>query len=78
MTWYGIVILFMLVGSGCVAIGVLTGLEAKHYKVKIEREKQALDALKAFTALLLVAKLTVSVKKALSAELPAKEVSGNG
>ena len=69
MTWYGIVILFMLVGSGCVSIGVLTGLEAKHYKVKIEREKQALDTFAALTALLLMAKLTVSVKKSLAGEV---------
>lgn len=68
MAWYGIVMLFMLVGAGCVSVGILTGLEAKRYKAQIEREKQTIEALAALTAVLLCAKLSVNCVKRIVSE----------
>ena len=63
MPWYGIVIMFMLVGSACAGLGVLTGLEAKYYKVKIEREEAAIDAIHELIDILLISKFTVTIDR---------------
>lgn len=73
MTWYGIVTLFMLVGSGCAAIGVLTGLEVKRYKAVIEREEAAIEAFHELIDMLMISKLTITFDRYTPEEVPSDD-----